>query len=232
MCYAVEKGGAAVAKILIVEDESAIRELLLRDLRLVGHAPVAVKGLREARAQLDVARFDLILLDIMLGRESGFSLLEQERETPVICLTAKGGLADKLRGLNLGADDYIVKPFETLELIARIQAVLRRTMKAGQGVFQVDDVRVDFDARQAAKGGVPVELTPQEFALLEALAVNRNLALSRERILDIAWSANGFYGDARTVDVHVSRLRQKLGLEGRLKTVYKVGYRLETRDEV
>lgn len=221
-----------MAKILIVEDESAIRELLLRDLRLVGHAPAAAKSLREARAQLAMARFDLILLDIMLGRESGFSLLEQERETPVICLTAKGGLPDKLRGLNLGADDYIVKPFETLELIARIQAVLRRTMKAGQGVFQVDDVTVDFDARQAAKGGVPVELTPQEFALLEALALNRNLALSRERILDIAWGVNGFYGDARTVDVHVSRLRQKLGLEGRLKTVYKVGYRLETRDEV
>lgn len=221
-----------MAKILIVEDESAIRELLLRDLRLVGHAPAAAKSLREARAQLAMARFDLILLDIMLGRESGFSLLEQERETPVICLTAKGGLPDKLRGLNLGADDYIVKPFETLELLARIQAVLRRTMKAGQGVFQVDDVTVDFDARQAAKGGVPVELTPQEFALLEALALNRNLALSRERILDIAWGVNGFYGDARTVDVHVSRLRQKLGLEGRLKTVYKVGYRLETRDEV
>ena len=220
-----------MAKILVVEDEGAIRELLLRNLRLVGHQPQGADSLPAARALLERERFDLMLLDIMLGKDSGLDLLEQERETPVICLTAKGSLGDKLRGLHLGADDYIVKPFETLELVARVQAVLRRTMKTGQGVFRVDDVAIDFDAKTVTRGGEPVELTPQEYALLEALAINRNLALSREKILDKAWNVNGFYGDIRTVDVHVSRLRQKLGLEKRIKTVYKVGYRLEVRDE-
>lgn len=218
-----------MAKILIVEDERAIRELLLRDLRLVGHDCEAAESLSAALGRLQTARYDLILLDIMLGKESGFSLLEKERETPIICLTAKGALEDKLRGLRLGADDYIVKPFETLELLARVQAVLRRTMKSPAARFTIDDVEIDFESRCITKGGAVVELTPQEFALLEVLIVNRNLALSREKLLELAWGVHGFFGDARTVDVHISKLRQKLGLESRIKTVYKIGYRLETQ---
>ena len=218
---------------ILIADDSEIKRAIPADM--LGKECEIIEAANGMRA-LETIRernmeIDLMLLDIMLGKDSGFDLLEQERETPVICLTAKGSLGDKLRGLHLGADDYIVKPFETLELVARVQAVLRRTMKTGQGVFRVDDVAIDFDAKTVTRGGEPVELTPQEYALLEALAINRNLALSREKILDKAWNVNGFYGDIRTVDVHVSRLRQKLGLEKRIKTVYKVGYRLEVRDE-
>ena len=155
-----------MAKILVVEDEGAIRELLLRNLRLVGHQPQGADSLPAARALLERERFDLMLLDIMLGKDSGFDLLEQERETPVICLTAKGSLGDKLRGLHLGADDYIVKPFETLELVARVQAVLRRTMKTGQGVFRVDDVAIDFDGY--SHGGRACEPAPAKAGAGEA----------------------------------------------------------------
>lgn len=220
-------------KILIVEDEKPIADLIDMSLTARGYQCTCVYDGAAAADLLVEKRFDLILLDVMLPGADGFELLEYIRplNMPVIFLTARGAVSDRVRGLREGADDYIVKPFETLELVARVQAVLRRTMKTGQGVFRVDDVAIDFDAKTVTRGGEPVELTPQEYALLEALAINRNLALSREKILDKAWNVNGFYGDIRTVDVHVSRLRQKLGLEKRIKTVYKVGYRLEVRDE-
>ena len=220
-------------KILIVEDEKPIADLIDMSLTARGYQCTCVYDGAAAADLLVEKRFDLILLDVMLPGADGFELLEYIRplNMPVIFLTARGAVSDRVRGLREGADDYIVKPFETMELVARVQAVLRRTMKTGQGVFRVDDVAIDFDAKTVTRGGEPVELTPQEYALLEALAINRNLALSREKILDKAWNVNGFYGDIRTVDVHVSRLRQKLGLEKRIKTVYKVGYRLEVRDE-
>ena len=149
-----------------------------------------------------------------------------DESVPVIILTAKARVADRVAGLNLGADDYIVKPFETVEVIARVQAVLRRTKRL-ESIFSLDQASVDLNARKAYYSDEQVELTPQEYSLLEALILNRNLALSRERLLELAWGYD-YMGDTRTVDVHIQKLRKKLGLTERIKTVYKLGYRLET----
>ncbi len=218
-----------MANILIVEDDPSINELLYRNLTLVGHVCGRAYDGAEALEQLQTQRPDLMLLDLMLPGVSGMELMRQlpEDGMPVIMLTARSRLEDRVAGLNLGADDYITKPFETLEVIARVQAVLRRTQKH-DSVFSIDSLRVDFGAREAFVDGEPAALTPQEFALLEVLVVNRNLALSREKLLELAWGFE-YFGDTRTVDAHIQKLRKKLGLAERLKTVYKLGYRLETR---
>jgi two-component system, OmpR family, alkaline phosphatase synthesis response regulator PhoP len=217
-----------MAVILIVEDDPSINELLYRNLSLVGHQCSRAYDGNEAFHLLENAKFDLLLLDILLPALDGLTLMQRrpDRDIPVILITARDSLSDKVQGLSLGADDYIVKPFEILEVVARIQAVLRRT-KRNDGVFCLDDVRVDFDSRQVFYCGECIELTPQEFALLEVLVVNRNLALSREKLLELAWGYD-YFGDTRTVDVHIQKLRKKLGIGERIKTVYKLGYRLET----
>ncbi len=217
-----------MANLLIVEDEASINELLYRNLSLVGHQCWRAYDGTEALQLLESRPFDLILLDIMLPGMDGYEVMRRrdDKSTPVIFITAKNSLADRVNGLEKGADDYIVKPFETLEVIARIQAVLRRT-KGHDGTFCIDEVKVDFGTREAFYRGERAELTPQEFALLEALITNRNLALSREKLLELAWGYD-YLGDTRTVDVHIQKLRKKLGMAGRLKTVYKLGYRLET----
>lgn len=161
----------------------------------------------------------------MLPGLSGFEIITQIEETPVIFVTAKSGLEDRLKGLKLGADDYIIKPFEILELVARVEAVLRRTKGACHS-FSFDDIRVDFDGKRVYKDGKEVILKPKEFSLFETLINNRNLALSRDKLITLVWGFD-FEGDTRTVDVHIQKLRQKLGLANRLKTVYKTGYRLE-----
>ena len=161
----------------------------------------------------------------MLPGLSGFDVIKQIPKTPVIFVTAKTALNDKLAGLYLGGDDYIVKPFEILELIARVESVLRRTC-ASADEFKVDDVTVNYSNKKVTKGGEEVYLTPREFSLLETLIINRNIALSREKLIDLVWSTD-FDGDMRTVDVHIQRLRTKLGLENRIKTVYRLGYRFE-----
>ncbi len=130
-----------------------------------------------------------------------------------------------MQGLSQGADDYIVKPFETLELLARVNAVLRRTQKNDKS-FTLSGTQVDIAGRKVFSSGAEVELTPQEFALLETFIVNKNIAMSREKLLQLAWGFD-YFGDTRTVDVHVQRLRSKLNWEDRIKTVYKIGYRLE-----
>ena len=214
-----------MAKILIVEDEKMINELILRNLQAVGHSCVQAYDGAEALERLNGERFDLVILDIMLPRLSGFEVMSRIHDTPVIFLTAMGNVMDKVRGLGLGAEDYIVKPFEMLELIARVNVVLRRT-KAQSRRFSLDGVTVDFDNMTITRGQKTVELTPQEFQLLETLIRNRNIALSREKLLDLAWGMD-YYGDARTVDVHIQKLRKKLGWNERIKTVYKIGYRLE-----
>ena len=214
-----------MAKILIVEDEKMINELILRNLQAVGHSCVQAYDGAEALERLDGERFDLVILDIMLPRLSGFDVMSRIHDTPVIFLTAMGNVMDKVRGLGLGAEDYIVKPFEMLELIARVNVVLRRT-KAQSRRFSLDGVTVDFDNMTVSRGQRAVELTPQEFQLLETLIRNRNIALSREKLLDLAWGMD-YYGDVRTVDVHIQKLRKKLGWSEQIKTVYKVGYRLE-----
>lgn len=214
-----------MAKILIVEDELPINNLIKRNLTLVGHECSQVYDGEEAvRAALD-GRYDLILLDVMLPGLSGFEVIKRIPKTPVIFVTAKTELSDKLAGLYLGGDDYIVKPFEILELIARVESVLRRT-GASADEFKVDDVTVNFVNKRVIRDGNEVFLTPREFSLLEALIKNRNIALSREKLIELVW-ASDFDGDSRTVDVHIQKLRTKLGLEKRIKTLYRLGYRLE-----
>lgn len=181
----------------------------------------------EAIRLLETERFDLVLLDIMLPGADGFEVYQTAEDVPTIFLTAKGGLSDRVKGLRMGADDYIVKPFEMLELLARVEAVLRRTKKSGKDFFFYG-VRIDFESRIIEKEGQEVECTPREYELLETLVKNRNIALSRERLLDLVWGYD-YEGEIRTVDVHIQKLRKKLGLEECIQTVYKLGYRLEIK---
>jgi len=136
-------------------------------------------------------------------------------------------LSSRLEGLGLGADDYIIKPFEILELVARVEGVLRRT-KRNTNQFELSGITVELDTRRVLKDGMEIALTPKEFDLLETLILNRNLALKRDRLLELVWGYD-FDGDNRTVDVHIQRLRSKLGWKNEIKTVYKLGYRLQTR---
>ncbi|MDR2569646.1 MAG: response regulator transcription factor [Oscillospiraceae bacterium] len=216
-----------MANILIVEDERSINDLILMNLRLVGHDGVQAFDGNEAVAALDGFSPDLVLLDVMLPYKDGFSLMEQNafENIPVIFLTAKDSTMDKVRGLKLGADDYIVKPFEAVELLARVEAVLRRVKPAERSIT-VDSTSIHLDQRVVTVGGESVELTNREFELLEVLLTNRNIALSREKLLDLAWGYD-YFGDTRTVDVHITKLRKKLGFENRIITVYKHGYRME-----
>ena len=214
-----------MAKILIVEDEKAINDLIKMNLELVGHECCQVFDGEKALEHTLTIKYDLIILDVMLPKVSGYEIITQLEGTPVIFVTAKVGVNDRLKGLKLGADDYIVKPFEILELVERVKAVLRRT-KGDAKSFEFDDIRVEFYNRRVYKSGSEVILKPKEFELLEALINNRNIALSRERLINLVWEFD-YEGDTRTVDVHVQRLRQKLGISDRLQTVYKMGYRFE-----
>ncbi len=214
-----------MAKILIVEDEKAINDLIKFNLELVGHE---CYQLYDGEAGLDEAlknKYDLLILDVMLPSYSGFEIIEYTNKTPVIFVTAKTSTKDKIKGLRLGADDYITKPFDILELVERVKAVLRRT-KADADAFEFDGIRVEFDNRRVFKNGEEIMLKPREFDLLEVLINNRNLALSREKLLNLVWEFD-YEGDTRTVDVHIQRLRQKLGIANRIQTVYKTGYRFE-----
>lgn len=215
-----------MAKILIVEDEEPVNELIRRNLELVGHQCRSVYDGKAALDALAEGSYDLMLLDVMLPELDGFEVFEQNREQPTIFLTARNGLSDRLRGLTMGADDYMVKPFEMLELLARVEAVLRRTQTQRKD-FEIAGVRIDFESRRVWRNGIEIDCSPKEYELFEALAVNRNIALSRERLLELVWGYD-FEGDTRTVDVHIQRLRKKLGLEKQIRTVYKLGYRLET----
>lgn len=218
--------GDDMAHILIVEDERSINNLISMNLTLVGHTSDQAYDGNEALGYIKHNPYALILLDIMLPGMDGFALMQYvPEETPVICLTAMGNLSDRVKGLNLGADDYIVKPFETVELLARIEAILRRTNRSND-IFSLDGTVVNLKSRVVTVDGKETELTLREFELLEVLIQNKNVALSREKLLQMAW-AYDYFGETRTVDVHIQRLRKKLDWESRIKTVYKLGYRLE-----
>lgn len=215
-----------MAKILIVEDEVLINELLYKNLTTVGHKCVSAFDGKEAMERIREDSFDLLVLDVMLPGLSGFDIIKQIEHTPAIFVTAKNDLNDRMKGFTLGADDYIVKPFEMPELLARVQAVLRRT-KRDESFMRIDDLLIDFESRKAFRNNMEVDLTPKEFALLDTLIINRNIVLSRERLLDLVWSYNYDGDTTRTVDVHIQQLRQKLNLRSRIKSVYGVGYRFE-----
>lgn len=215
-------------KILIAEDEPAIAHLLKTALEDGGYRCLWAADGRAAADRLEREPFDLALLDIMLPEVDGYELLEycKSLEVPVIFLTARGEVADRVRGLRLGAEDYITKPFELMELLARVETVLRRCGKTGRVLSLPPDVEIDTVSRIVRRGGVPVALTAKEYDLLLLFMQNRNVALYRDRIYERVWGEE-FLGDSRTVDLHIQRMRKKLGLENRLVAVYKVGYRLE-----
>lgn len=219
--------GVSMGNILIVDDEQAINDLILMNLLTVGHKAVQAFDGIEALGAIKAGTFDLCLLDIMLPGQDGFQLIEAFKKAaiPVIYLTAKSSLTDRVKGLNLGAEDYIIKPFETLELLARIDVVLRRNGKTNQ-TFIYQDVEINFLERTVRKANRIIDLTAQEYSLLEVLIQNRNLALSRDKLLETAWGYD-YIGETRTVDMHIQRLRKKLDWEEVIKTVYKYGYRLE-----
>ena len=215
-----------MAHILIVEDEKSINDLIAMNLELVGHTSQQAYAGQEALEYLKQTTYSLIILDIMLPGIDGFTLMQSvPKNTPVIFLTAMGNLADRVKGLKLGADDYIVKPFETIELLARIEAVLRRTHRS-MNTFSLDKTVINLESRVVSVNGSEIEITLREFELLEILIKNKNIALSREKLLKLAWNYD-YLGETRTVDVHIQKLRKKLNWEDRIKTVYKLGYRLE-----
>lgn len=214
-----------MAAILIVEDEESINELVKRNLQLVGHQCTSVYDGLTAIAEIEAHTYDLIILDIMLPELDGFEVFNKVHETPTIFLTARSSLSDRINGFSMGADDYLTKPFEMLELLARVEAVLRRTQKS-KSCFEAEAVRIDFDSHQVFYREQLVECTPKEYELLEVLINNRNIALSRERLLELVWGYD-YEGDTRTIDVHIQKLRKKLGWDHVIKTVYKLGYRLE-----
>ena len=215
--------------ILIVEDEPAIADLIEMTLEPLGQPLIKAHTGNEAANLLESTLFDLILLDVMLPGVDGFTLMDYiaPTGTPVIFLTAKATVEDRVRGLRLGAYDYIVKPFAPPELLARVETVLRRVGKSKDRI-QIGDVIIDESSMQVTKAGAPVALTKKEFDLLLLFARNQNMALFRESIYERVWEAE-YTGDSRTVDLHVQRLRKKLGWQNQLTAVYKVGYRLEVK---
>ena len=215
-------------KILIAEDEAAIAHLVRTVLTDAGYRCVWAPDGNQAADFLERESFDLALLDIMLPGADGYELLDycKTLEVPVIFLTARGGVEDRVRGLRRGAEDYLPKPFALPELLARVETVLRHCGKGDQ-LLRVDpDIVIDPAARTVRKDGQAVALTAKEFDLLVLFAQNKNVALCRDRIFERVWNEE-YMGDSRTVDLHVQRMRKKLGLENRLTAVYKVGYRLE-----
>lgn len=215
-------------KVLIIEDEKAIADFILMNLRFADYQGVWLPNGEEVIETIQQEKPDIVLLDVMLPGMDGFAVMKkiQPLQIPVIFLTAKDSLTDKVTGLKLGADDYITKPFETLELITRIETVLRRSHVPFSNQVAIGDVMIKLDEHIVIKDDVPVNLTAKEYALLEVLVKNKNIALSRERLLELVWGYD-YIGETRTVDVHILKLRKKLDLVDKIKTISKLGYRLE-----
>jgi DNA-binding response OmpR family regulator len=214
-------------KILIVEDEEPIRNLIRLALSKAGYCALCAGDGMRAADMLDEQSFDLILLDVMLPQLDGFELMDYIRPLgiPVIFITARNSVSDRVRGLRMGAEDYIVKPFEVLELLARVEVVLRRYKKT-DAVLEVGGLHIDTISHRVQRGDTEIMLTPKEYELLLLFARNPNTALYRETIYERVWGGEYVYG-SKTVDLHVQRLRRKVGWDTQLRAVSKVGYRLE-----
>ena len=225
-------------KILIVDDDANICELLRLYLEKDGFDTVVANDGEQAVEYASKYSPDLILLDIMLPKLDGWQVCREIRktsETPIIMLTAKGETFDKILGLELGADDYVSKPFDTKEVIARIKAVLRRTNDSDKGSqiseVRYDKLRINLTNYELEVNGVKIDTPPKELELIYHLASNPNRVYTRDQLLDEVWGFD-YYGDSRTVDVHVKRLREKLenvSDEWSLKTVWGVGYKFEVK---
>lgn len=214
--------------ILLAEDDPSIAELLQLALTASGyHCKIAGDG-HIAKQLLGDGGYDLALLDIMLPGLDGYQLLDicKEKHVLVIFVTAKASVLDKVHGLRLGAEDYIAKPFELLEVLARVEVALRRRVQETEEMLLIGDVKVDCIGRKVYKANELITLTPKEYELLAFLLQNPNIAFSRDSLLSQVWGFD-FYGSTRTVDTHILNLRTKLGLSSYIQTVHKVGYRLE-----
>ena len=220
-----------MARILIVEDDENIAKTISATLAAVGYESAIVSDGAEAveTVSRNCAKWDIVLLDVMLPTMDGFEVMRHIAPlgVSVIFLTAMQNVLDKVNGLKLGAEDYIVKPFEALELLERIEVVLRRTGKIST-TLNYGDICVDTSAHTVTNGGVPVALTPKEFDVLVFFLRNRDIAVTRERLLGDVWGYE-FAGESRTVDIHIQQIRKKLGLHECLVTIPKLGYRLESR---
>ena len=216
-----------MTKVLIVEDEPPISNLIRLSLTKNGYACKCVFDGMEAADFLEKERTDLILLDVMLPKLDGFELMEYIRplNIPVIFLTAKNAVDDRVKGLRMGAEDYIVKPFEIAELLARVEVVLRRYGRS-EDLIQMDELRIDVRSMRVERNGIEIALTPKEYELLLLFTRNPGMALYRETIYERVWGGELEFG-SKTVDLHVQRLRKKEGWEKKLVAVSKVGYRLE-----
>ena len=216
-------------RILIVEDEASIASFIKKGLTSAGYECICAYDGLSAADLIEQKPFDLILLDVMLPGADGFELMDFIRptETPVIFITAKTAVADRVKGLRLGADDYLIKPFEMIELLARMEAVLRRHHK-GVSELTVGDVTAYLDSRHVIQNGQTVDLTMKEYELLVFLMQNRDRALFRETIYERVWQGE-YSADTRTIDLHILRLRRKLKWENRLISVNRIGYRLNSQ---
>ncbi len=216
--------------ILIAEDEKPISNLIKLSLKNAGYLCSCAYDGAQAADMIDNRNFDLILLDIMLPEVDGFELMEYIRplQIPVIFITAKNSVSDKVKGLRMGAEDYIVKPFEIIELLARIDVVLRRYHKAEETLI-INGLTINTRSRKVSRDGCEIALTPKEYDLLLLFAQNPNTALYRETIYERIWEKEFTYG-SKTVDLHIQRLRRKAHLEKELLAVNKIGYRLEVND--
>lgn len=225
-------------KILVIEDDASISELICMNLEAAGYEPLpftdgllaeqflietGANGREKELSQVPA----LALVDVMLPGKDGFELMKdfQRAGIPVIYLTAKDDVLSKVHGLKAGAEDYIVKPFEVLELLVRMEKVLKRTGRSRK-IIQIQDVTIDLAEHSVSKNGERVALKPLEYELLVTLAGSRNVAFSREELLNRIWGTD-YVGETRTVDVHIGQLRKKLGFHKVIRTISKTGYRLE-----
>ena len=217
-----------MVKILIAEDEEPIANLIRMNLKKAGYACECAYDGQEAADRMEEGHYDLLLLDIMLPKINGYELMEYAKsiQLPVIFITAMDSTENKVKGLKMGAEDYLAKPFEIVELLARVDAVLRRCNKIGR-MLHILDVDIDLSSRTVMQDNQQILLTLKEYELLLFFARNPNIALYREVIYEQVWEKE-YTGDSRTVDLHVQRLKKKLGWDKHICAVYKIGYRLET----
>lgn len=216
-----------MVRILAVDDERPIAELLRVSLTRAGYECVCAYDGIEAANLIEKESFDLILLDIMLPGIDGFELMDYIRSTgiPVIFLTAKNAVSDRVKGLRMGAEDYMVKPFDVLELLARVEGVLRRHGKL-QTVIQIGDLAINTLSMQVVRGGEEIALTRKEYELLLLFARNVGVVLSKNTIYERVWGGE-YPENTRTVELHIQRMKKKVGWDDRIKPVYGIGYRLE-----
>ena len=215
-------------RILVVEDDKAISDFIAINLQYTGYEYVVISDGNETALYLEQDHsFDMALLDVMIPGMDGFELMEYMKKynIPVIYLTAKSDVSSKIQGLRGGAEDYIIKPFEVLELLVRIEKVLDRMGKLNK-ILRIKDISIDLENHTVTRSGKDIALKPLEFDLLVMLVKYKNRTIPRDRLLNEIWGVD-FFGGTRTVDVHIAQIRKKLNLHGELKSIPKIGYRLE-----